>query len=65
VSELTFGNDRHVGAIALLALAVFARLVAAGQGALPQGMQKIGDLARISAIGAFLGTAFSIPVTCP
>jgi enterobacterial common antigen flippase len=61
-SNLTFGNDSHAGAIALLALAVFARLVAAGQGALLQGMQKIGDLARISAIGAFLSTAVSIPI---
>ncbi len=60
LSTLTFGNDRHAGAVALLSLAVFFRSVAAGQGALIQGMRRIADLARIGVIGALLGAIASI-----
>lgn len=60
LSTLTFGDDRHRGAVALLALAVFFRSVTAGQQALIQGMRRIGDLARIGVIGALLGTVISI-----
>ncbi len=60
LSTLTFGDDRHRGAVALLALAVFFRSVTAGQQALIQGMRRIADLARIGVIGALLGTVISI-----
>jgi O-antigen/teichoic acid export membrane protein len=62
VSRLTFGNDQHAGAVALLSLAVFFGDVSAGQGALVQGMRRIADLARMSVLGAFYGTLFSIPI---
>jgi enterobacterial common antigen flippase len=62
VSELTFGSDQHAGAVALLSLAVFCRLVAGGQGALVQGMRRIGDLAKMGVFGALFGTIISIPV---
>ena len=62
VSALTFGTDQHAGAVALLSLAVFFRLVANGQGALIQGMRRIADLAKMGVLGALFGTMISIPV---
>ncbi len=62
VSELTFGTDQHAGAVALLSLAVFFRLVAGGQGALVQGMRRIADLAKLGVLGALFGTMISIPM---
>ena len=60
LSTLTFGSAAHSGAVALLGLAVFFRLVSAGQGALIQGMRRIRDLAAMSALGALLGAIVSI-----
>ena len=60
VSSVTFGTTAHRGAICLLSLAVFFRLVSAGQGALIQGMRRIGDLAKMQVLGALSGTLFSI-----
>jgi antigen flippase len=62
VSALTFGTDQHAGAVALLSLAVLFRLVAAGQGALVQGMRRIADLAKMGVLGALFGTMISIPM---
>ena len=60
VSTLTFGNEEQAGAVALLGLAVFFRLVSAGQAALIQGMRRIHDLAVMGVVGALLGAAISI-----
>ena len=62
VSTLTFGNGQRTGAVALLSLAVFLRLISAGQGALIQGMRRIGDLSRMAVFSAFFGTLISIPL---
>ncbi len=62
VSRLSFGDDRHAGAVALLALAVLFGEVSAAQGALVQGMRRISDLARMAVLSAFYGTLFSIPI---
>lgn len=62
VSTLSFGNDRQAGAISLLSIAVFFRLISAGQGALVQGMRRISDLAKMGVLGAVFGTVISIPV---
>jgi len=62
VSRLTFGDDRHASAVALLALAVLFGEVSAAQGALIQGMRRISDLARMSVLSALYGTLFSIPI---
>ena len=48
VSTLTFGNDQHAEAVSLLSVAVFFRLVSAGQGALINGMRRISDLAKMN-----------------
>ena len=60
VSTLTFGSDQHTAAVALLAIAVFFRLVSASQGALIQGMRRISDLAKMGVLGAVFGTIISI-----
>jgi PST family polysaccharide transporter len=62
VATLTFGNDRHAYAVALLSLVVLFRLVADGQGALIQGMRRIADLARMGVLGALFGTILSIAI---
>ncbi|WP_064685168.1 O-antigen translocase [Rhizobium bangladeshense] len=62
VSNFTFGDYQHAGGIALLSLAIFFRLVSAGQTALIQGLRGIADLARINVLAGFFGTAVSIPL---
>jgi antigen flippase len=62
VSILTFGSNRHATAISLLSIAVFLRLVSAGQGALIQGMRRISDLARMSVLGVLFGAVIAIPI---
>jgi antigen flippase len=62
VSRFSFGDDRHAGTVALLALAVLFGEVSAAQGALVQGMRRISDLARMGVLSAFYGTLFSIPI---
>jgi PST family polysaccharide transporter len=61
VAILTFGNDHHTAAVALLSLAVAFRVISGGQGALIQGMRRITDLAKLGILGAFFGTIISIP----
>lgn len=60
ISTATFGSDRHAGAVALLALALFCRVVADSRGALIQGMRRIADLASMGVLGALLGAVVSI-----
>lgn len=62
VSTLTFGNDQHAGAVALLSLAVCFSAIAGGQTALIQGMRRIADLARMGVLGALFGTVIGIPL---
>jgi PST family polysaccharide transporter len=62
VSRLSFGDNRHAGAIALLALAVFFSAVSGGQIALVQGMRRIRDLAMVNVLGAFYGTLFGVAI---
>ena len=60
VSSITFGSDEYALPIAILSLAVFFRVMTAGQGALIQGMRRIGDLAWMGVIGTLAGTVASI-----
>ncbi len=60
ISQLTFGNTRHAGAVAMLSLAVFFLEVSGGQAALLQGMRRISDMARMGMLGAIFGTVISI-----
>ncbi len=60
VSDLTFGSREHALPVALLSLAVLARVVSDGQGALVQGLRRIADFARIAVLGGILGTVASV-----
>jgi PST family polysaccharide transporter len=62
ISELTFGNRQHAFNVALLSLVVFFGVVAGSQGALVQGMRRIGDLAKISVLGGLYATPISIAI---
>jgi enterobacterial common antigen flippase len=62
ISRLTFGDDDHVTAVALLSLAVLFGCLNGGYGALVQGMRRIGDLARLKIIGALAGALVGIPL---
>lgn len=55
IAAWTFGSDEHAGAVAWLSLAVFFKIVSDGQGAMIQGMRRIGDLARIGIAGSIAG----------
>jgi PST family polysaccharide transporter len=59
---LTFGTDEHAGLVALLSLAVFFRLVSAGQAALLRGMRRIRDLASVEIWGSAFATFTSLPL---
>jgi len=62
VAHLTFGDGQHAAGVTLLSVAVFFRLLAGGQGALLQGMRRIGDLAKISILGGLFSTLVTIPM---
>ncbi len=61
VSEVSFGNAGYAVSVALIGIAVFLRVVSAGQAALIQGMRKIGDFARMNVFVAVAGTVLSLP----
>lgn len=60
VARWVFGDAAHVGDVGWLGLGVLLTLVAGSQTALLQGLRRIGDLARINIISAFIGTAIGI-----
>jgi len=62
ISKFTFENPSHTVAIALLALVAFFGDISLAQGALVQGMRRIGDLARMNILGALYGTIFGIGI---
>lgn len=62
ISRLTFGDDSHEDALAMLSLAIFFTAISQGQTALIQGLRRIADLAAIKVVGAFLGTLATIPL---
>ena len=62
VGRISFDDDQHTWAVALLSLTVLFSIVSQGQSALIQGMRRIGDLARINIFGAVLGTVICIPI---
>lgn len=62
VGRLSFDDDKHTGAVALLSLTVLFSIVSQGQNALLQGVRRIGDLAKDNILGAIFSTLFSIPI---
>ncbi len=62
ISRLALGNTDHASDIGLLSLMLFCGVLVGGQGALLQGMRRIGDLAKMNIFGAVIGAAVSIPI---
>lgn len=62
IADLSFGHVQYASAVALLALAVFFKLVADGQSALLQGMRRIADFAKVGVVGAAFGALAAIPL---
>src|SRR3954466_6503974 len=60
VSTMTFGTTEQAAGVALLALAVFFRVISAGQTALLQGMRRISDIARMSILAALFSTVITV-----
>lgn len=54
------GSAEHTGVVGWLALGVALSVASTSQGALIQGMRRIGDMARLSVYGAVLNTVFGI-----
>jgi antigen flippase len=60
ISFRTFGNYQHQIAIAILSIGVFMSVLGGSQGAVLQGLRRIGDVARINIIGALSGTILAV-----
>lgn len=62
ISRIAFGNADHASNIGWLAIIPVLGGIAGGQGALLQGMRRIGDLAKMRILGALATALFSIPI---
>jgi len=62
LAEQVLGSAKYSQAVGWLALGVTLSVVAASQGALIQGMRRIGDLARLSIFGALANTVVGIGI---
>ena len=61
LSRMTFNTDDYAWPIALLGITTLSGAIAVGQGCIINGTRRIGDLAKISVMGAINGTLISIP----
>lgn len=62
LAQRVLGSTAHANVVGWLAIGVALTVVAASQGALIQGMRRIGDLARSTVYGAILNTVVGIAV---
>jgi len=62
ISRLAFGDTSHASDLGWLSIVLLWGALAGGQGALLQGMRRIGDLARMNVLGAITGAGLSIPL---
>lgn len=62
LSKIAFGNYDYTIPFILLSCVLLINQFASGQGAILQGMRKLKDLAKSSAIGATLGLVISVPI---
>jgi antigen flippase len=62
VSTITFGEPARASAVALLGMALFLRVIAGAPLAIIQGSRRMGDLARVTVVGALLNTAAAVPL---
>jgi len=62
LSKLTFGNSYYICGFAILSVSLLFDQLCAGQKVLIQGMHRLKDLAKASAIGSLVGLVISIPL---
>ena len=62
LAQRVLGSTTHANVVGWLAIGVALTVIAASQGALIQGMRRIGDLARASVYGAIVNTIVGIAV---
>ena len=62
VALLSFGSEARASGVVLLGLAVMLRIVAGAPAALIQGNRRIGDMARMTVVGAVLNTVVALPL---
>ena len=62
LSEMSFGNDSHIGGYVILAVAVLANSIVLGEQAVMQGTTMLKKLAQASFYGALSGLILSIPL---
>ena len=62
LSRLTFGNGDYTWGFVLLSVTLLINQISAGQRVLLQGMRRLRDLAKASAIGATVGLIISVPL---
>jgi enterobacterial common antigen flippase len=60
VSEVTFGSAQYSADIAMLSIALFLSVIAAGQAALVQGMRRVADLSKMGIVGTVFGAMAAI-----
>ncbi|MEI7831703.1 MAG: O-antigen translocase [bacterium] len=60
ISYGVFGDTKHAGAIAWLAIGVALSVLGGSQSALLIGMRRISDMARASVLGSLIGLVFSV-----
>lgn len=62
LSKFTFGNGDYTWGFAILSITLLIDQLCVGQKVLIQGMRRLKDLAKASAIGATIGLLVSIPL---
>lgn len=62
LSKMTFGNNDYTWGFALLSITLLINQLCAGQKVVLQGMRRLKDLAKASAIGSTIGLLASIPL---
>lgn len=62
VSRLAFGNSDYATAIGWLAIVPLLGSLTGGQGALLQGMRRIGELAKLNVFGTLISVVLTIPL---
>jgi PST family polysaccharide transporter len=60
LSQTTFGDSKHIFAIALMSLTLLFGGISAGQSALLQGLRRLRDLAASQIVGTLVGAVVSV-----
>ncbi|MBR5907071.1 MAG: O-antigen translocase [Bacteroidales bacterium] len=62
LSETSFGDKKHIVPFIILSITLLIDQICAGQKVLLQGMRRLGQLAKASAIGSTLSLLVSVPL---